>query len=177
LDNSGFFEVGVFFLAGVFGWSGVTKLRRPMLAAMAMVDFGVVKRVQRWYGSLLGVSEVVLAAVLLAAAGSHHAGLQIALWAAAFLLGFFTLIVGRSLVRGENFPCACFGENDTELSRATLVRTGTLTGAAVILGLASPLQHTTHSTATLGLAAVTAIAALGILALAEQSRFLVQSAR
>ena len=45
------YGIGIWFLAAVFFWSGIVKLRQPTLAAMAMVDFGVAQRVRKTWGS------------------------------------------------------------------------------------------------------------------------------
>lgn len=58
------FGVAAWLLAGVFVWSGVTKVRRPALAAMALVDFGVARRVWPGLGLALGVAELALATTL-----------------------------------------------------------------------------------------------------------------
>jgi signal transduction histidine kinase len=118
--------VAAWFLAGVFVWSGVTKVRRPALAAMALVDFGVARRVWPRLGLALGVTELALAATL---AVVPRAGAIVAvaiLWA-------FTLVIARSLRTGERFPCACFGESADQLSGRTLARAALLAGLATVL--------------------------------------------
>jgi hypothetical protein len=39
------YGIAVWILAIIFVWSGLAKLRRPTLAAMAMQDFGVLRRI------------------------------------------------------------------------------------------------------------------------------------
>lgn len=118
--------VAAWFLAGVFVWSGVTKARRPALAAMALVDFGIARRVWPRLGLALGVAELALAATL---AATPRAG---AILAAATLWAF-TLIIARSLRLGKRFPCACFGESADQLSGRTLARAALLAGLATAL--------------------------------------------
>ena len=51
------YGIAIWVLAIVFVWSGFAKLRRPALAAMAMNDFGVLRRVR----PRLGAAELLLA--------------------------------------------------------------------------------------------------------------------
>src|ERR671914_3126410 len=59
------YGIAVWILAIIFVWSGVAKLRRPTLAAMAMMDFGVLRRVRPLLGSALGAAELLLALFLI----------------------------------------------------------------------------------------------------------------
>src|ERR671916_2138292 len=59
------YGIAVWILAIIFVWSGVAKLRRPTLAAMAMMDFGVLRRVRPRLGSALGAAELLLALFLI----------------------------------------------------------------------------------------------------------------
>jgi hypothetical protein len=52
-------------------------------------------------------------------------------------LGFF-LVVGAALLRGEKFPCGCFGDTDDEIGAPTLWRSGLMTGAAAWVALTTP---------------------------------------
>ena len=54
---------------------------------------------------------------------------------AALLLWFFALLIGRSLGTGERFACFCFGDAESQLSRATLLRTAALALLASLLAL------------------------------------------
>ena len=51
------YGIAIWILAIIFVWSGLAKLRRPTLAAMAMNDFGVLRRVR----PRLGAAELLLA--------------------------------------------------------------------------------------------------------------------
>src|ERR671933_2280657 len=55
------YGIAVWILAMIFVWSGVAKLRRPTLAAMAMMDFGILRRIRPRLGSVLGAAEVLVA--------------------------------------------------------------------------------------------------------------------
>ena len=169
LASPGVYGVAAWFLAGVFAWSGVAKLRRPSLAAIAMVDFGVVRKARKGLGVALGAAEVALALAL---------ALKVLptffLCVAAVLLWFFVLLIGRSLAAGERFACFCFGDDDSRLSRWTLLRTGALAVlASTLAGVlafspASPVVYPGASAATEVLQAISALALLGIVALGSR---------
>lgn len=119
------------FLAAVFALSGIVKLRRPALAAMALVDFQIVRRPLPILGWLLGAVEVALAVGLALVPA-------VAVFVAVPLLWLFTGLIARGLRGGEEFACFCFGESDGALSRWTLARTGTLALLATVLALGAP---------------------------------------
>lgn len=149
------------FLAGVFIWSGLAKLRRPTLAAMAMVDFGVTRQVHPPLGFALGVGEAVLAIAL--ALGVLP---RLTLLLTAGLLWLFVLLIARSLWVGERFACFCFGESDGELSRWTLARTTALAlFVSAAACAASPMAIRIGWHPGEGLQALVALALLGTLAL------------
>lgn len=125
------YGVGMWFLSGIFVWSGLVKLRRPALAAMAMVDFRVIRRAVPQLGFMLGAAETLLAVML-----ALHTRPRLFLLVAALLLWVFTFLIGRSLWFGERFACFCFGDAESKLSAWTLARTGTLAMLASILALA-----------------------------------------
>lgn len=58
------YGIAIWFLAFIFTWSGIAKMRRPTLAAMAMVDFGVVRHLRPRLGFALGTIELLLALFL-----------------------------------------------------------------------------------------------------------------
>jgi hypothetical protein len=127
--------VVVWFLVGVFGWSGFVKLRHPELAAMAMVDFRVLRQVHPILGSLLGIGEMSLAVLLALGIVS-----QWVLLFTALLLWSFVVLIARGLWLGEKFACFCFGESDAQLSVWTLARTTLLALLASGLALTTPLR-------------------------------------
>lgn len=118
------------FLAGVFAASSIPKLRRPSLAAMAIVDFRVSRRVRPGWGMTLGAFEAILATSLAA-----RIALGLAMTASALLLWLFAALIARSLLTGQRFACFCFGETDSELSTWSLLRT---TGLAVVASIMVP---------------------------------------
>jgi hypothetical protein len=157
------YGIAVWVLAIVFVWSGTAKVRRPALAAMAMMDFGLLRRIRPRLGSVLGATEVLLA--LLLVTGTLPA---VFLPVTAGLLWFFALLIARSLFAGEDFACFCFGDGDSRLSRVTLVRTASLALLASVLAVAPP----TGTYASLGeayvLQAISAGALVGAIVLGSQ---------
>lgn len=125
------FSVAMLFLALVFVWSGATKLRRPALAAMAIVDFRVMRRVHLPLGFALGAGELLLALAL--ALGGPISWLSLSV--AGIVLWFFALLIARSLWSGERFACFCFGDTDSALSGLTLLRTASLALLASLLAV------------------------------------------
>ena len=121
------------FLAWVFVVSGIAKLRRPALTAMAVVDFGVTRRVVPRLGIALGAVELALGAALML---RILPAVTLALTCA--LLGAFVFVVGRALVQKRSFPCYCFGDSDRDLSLWTLARAGALAALAALAVLGGP---------------------------------------
>jgi hypothetical protein len=158
------YGIGVWILGIIFVWSGVAKLRRPTLAAMAMMDFGVLRRVRPRLGSALGAAEVLLALFLIT-------GTLPVLFVpvTAGLLWFFVLLIARSLRSGQDFPCFCFGGADSRLSRLTLVRTAALAVLASVLAVAAPeVGRYAGFSETYVLQAVSAAAFVGAILLGNQ---------
>src|SRR5918998_5736473 len=122
------YGIAVWVLAIVFVWSGLAKLRRPALAALAMKDFGLVRRVRPGLGRALGAAELLLALFLIIGALP-----AVVLPFTAVLLWFFVLLIARSLWLGKDFSCFCFGDADSRLSRLTLIRTAALALLASVL--------------------------------------------
>jgi hypothetical protein len=158
------YGIAVWVLTIIFVWSGVAKLRRPALAAMAITDFGVLRRVRPRLGSALGAAEVLLALFL--ATGTLP---MLFLPVTAGLLWIFVLLIARSLFSGEDFACFCFGDGDSRLSRLTLARTAALALLASVLALAPPLTGSYAGfDETYLLQAVSAAALVGAIMLGSQ---------
>jgi hypothetical protein len=155
------YGIAVWILAIVFVWSGVAKLRKPTLAAVAMMDFGVLRRVRPRIGSALGAAELLLALLLISGALP-----VLFLPLAAGLLWLFVLLIAKSLLSGKDFACFCFGDSDSRLSRLTLVRTGALALLASVLAIA-PLPYASFDRTYL-LQAIFAAAFVGTIALGSQ---------
>lgn len=124
------YEIAVWFLAGIFVWSGIVKLRRPVLAAMAMVDFGIVRHARPAFGLALGALETFLALALVLRVFTH-----LILPFTALLFWFFAFLIVRSLLSGERFACFCFGDSDSQISGWTLARTASLALLSTLLSL------------------------------------------
>ncbi len=155
------YGIAVWILAIVFVWSGVAKLRQPILAAVAMMNFGVLRRVRPRLGSTLGATEVALALLLIT--GTLPA---LVLPVTAGLLWLFVLLIAKSLLSGKDFACFCFGDADSRLSRLTLVRTGALALLASALAVA-PLPYASFDR-TYVLQAISAAAFVGTIVLGSQ---------
>ena len=155
------YGIAVWILAIVFVWSGVAKLRQPILAAVAMMNFGVLRRVRPRLGSTLGAAELLLALLLIT--GTLPA---LFLPVTAGLLWLFVLLSARSLLAGEDFTCFCFGDVDSRLSRLTLVRTGALALLASVMAIV-PLPYASFDR-TYFLQAISAAAFIGTIVLGSQ---------
>ncbi len=165
LSDAHYHGVGVAVLAIVFAWSSAAKIHRPMLAAMALVDFGIVRKVARWHGTALGVGEGILAIALVSGLAA-----DVSLTAATVLLWFFVAIIAGQLLAGRTFACFCFGDSDSVLSRWTLARTGALAVLAALLAAFAPLHVTTERELSVpALQWITAVALVGATVLVHQS--------
>ena len=155
------YGIAIWVLAIIFVWSGVAKLRRPTLAAVAMNDFGIFRRVRPRLGGTLGVVEVLLALSLIA--GTFPI---VVLPVTAGLLWLFVLLIARSLWSGKDFSCFCFGDADSRLSRLTLVRTIALALLASAL-VVVPLRYARFDQIYL-LQAISAAGLVGAILLASR---------
>lgn len=157
-------------LAAVLAVSGTFKLLHPAYAAIAIVKFGLARRIRQSYGRLAGAGEAVLAGCLMitAFASPSHPARQLASVASFGLLVVFAGLIGRTLVRGERFACACFGPGAEEVSRRTLVRTLTLalvSLAPVMASLAGGTGEVDVNTSVV--AAVIGIGAISLIVLVD----------
>jgi hypothetical protein len=130
--DQAFFGCLALLLALVFVASAVPKLRKPELAALAIVDFGVARRAHRWAGLGLGVAEFALAIALAMAAAMATPARAVPAACAALLLWAFVWLIARSLREPERFSCQCFGSSDP-VSAVTLIRTVLLAVGATLL--------------------------------------------
>jgi hypothetical protein len=155
------YGIAIWVLAMIFVWSGLAKLRRPALAAMAINDFGILRRIRPRLGGALGAVELLLALSLITGIF-----LVFTLPFTSALLWLFVLLIARSLWLGKDFSCFCFGDADSKLSRLTLVRTTALALLASALALV-PLRYAGFDQVYL-LQAISAAALLGIIVLASR---------
>lgn len=129
-----FLTVGAGSLGSLLGLSGGQKIISPFPASLAMVRFGLVRRVNPAFGRTAGIVEALVAVALLAAPTSPWP-----LLAAAGLGALFIVVVSRSLFAGKSFPCACFGNRSEPISVATLVRAACVFLAAASLAIVASL--------------------------------------
>jgi hypothetical protein len=100
-------------LATLFIVGGLYKLRRPRDAAIAAVNFGILKRAWKPAGYAFAIAEVCLGVLLLSPS------LPPATAALGLSTGFslaFAFLTGRALAAGEKFSCYCLPGSDGELS-------------------------------------------------------------
>ncbi len=143
-------------LATLFIVGGVHKLRRPLDAAIAAVNFGMLKRPWKLAGYAFGIAEVCLGVLLLspslllaAAALGLSTGLSVG----------FAFVTGRALASGEKFSCHCLPGSDGELSTHSLWRAiamiiASVAGAVGLLFSRSVLPQPASIAGAVGLAAV-----------------------
>jgi uncharacterized membrane protein YphA (DoxX/SURF4 family) len=160
--------VATWFLGWVFLWSGIVKIRQPMQAAVAIVDFRVSRHLRSWAGTALGILELAIAGLLFLISGARG---SVAL--AAILLGMFTLVIARSVRSGATFPCFCFGDSRSRVSMFTLLRTAALAGVALILSFSTNLGLT-GSPQDLSLQFILSGAVLAVAVLASRIRRLLR---
>jgi peroxiredoxin len=105
-------------LAAVFALAALTKLGRRAETESTLEAFGFPARLRSPLAAGLPLVELAIAAALLPAASAPYAAV-----AALLLLAAFSLAVARTLARGEEVECNCFGSlGDERVSRWTLVR-------------------------------------------------------
>jgi hypothetical protein len=154
----------------VFIWSGFAKLRDPWMAAMALVDFRLVRAPSRTLGAAVGAVELGLAAALVLAA-LWVPGLQSpASIAALALFAFFCLLIARAVRRGAAFACFCFGGSGDQLTRQTLLRTSTLATGAAAAAVGSAIDTTAVASGDRLAAAVVSAGVVGAVVLLRAAR-------
>ena len=116
-------------LSGLFVIAGTQKLRHPLLAATAALNFRVVAHVRRRVGVTLGAVEVVTG--LLLVLPLRPVAVLGASCALALALGF-ALVIGRALVAKEHFSCHCLSSGSEELSALSFLRAVMMAVAAAV---------------------------------------------
>lgn len=152
-------------LALVFGWSGAIKLRHPIPTALAMADFGVVRRPTRTHGLALGSWEFALGCLMAVGAATGGVSRTIAFGIAVPLLYAFVGLIAHSLIEGNAFPCYCFGDSESRLSVLGLLRTITLAGlaTATFLGSFGDQMHMNWTDTILALTTAMSLLGTGLL--------------
>jgi Methylamine utilisation protein MauE len=140
--------------------SGTGKLRHPLPAALAMAGFGLGGRRRTAAARALGAVELALGVAL---AGRLALPLALAITTALFVA--FAALLARALLRGERFPCGCFGADDAMISGRTLVRAALLAGIA-FGALVATVAGDAAAAPPLRERLLTGVTAAGLLALA-----------
>ena len=97
--------LSILLLAGVFSWSGLTKLLDPEGFSLAVYRYHLVPAMTVNMLSLwLTALELMCAAILLLLPRLRPASLKIILC----LLIIFTIGIGLNLMRGNQMACGCF---------------------------------------------------------------------
>ncbi len=121
-------------LAAVFAVAALAKLRDREGTRGSLGDFGLPARLTGFGALALPVAELAAAALLIPEPTARIG----ALLALALLLAF-TAAVARSLARGEQPDCNCFGGvHSAPVSRLTLVRNVALAAVAAAVAVAGP---------------------------------------
>lgn len=145
--------VGVYLLVCVLLWSGVSKLARPHVTALALVEFGVIPHFDPRAAKVLGVIELALAASL-----ALPAAAVLSLAFSCVVFGTFAGAIAVNLHAGKDFVCGCFGDEAERLSRGSLVRAVALTSFALVLLVFAPEPWTTGlAQSAVGLAAAAGV--------------------
>ncbi len=145
-------------VAALLAASGVYKLRHPLVAAAAAVNFRVIPHPWKAAGLLLGLAETLVATALLAPvrlialAGSASAGV---------LAAGYVVVTARALRAGRKFPCHCLPGLAGDVSAATLLRALAMVLAAGI-GAVGPAVGATATTSYVVPAVGLAVASIGI---------------
>ncbi len=152
--------IAVSVLGLVLVWSGVSKLRRPGATARAMDEFGLTRLAGLPGAVALSLGEILLGVILVTGVV-----LVLALSVATLLFTLFALLILQSLRAGRSFPCNCFGETQSPLSRWTLARAIGLATLAFVLAVINDVagrSATVHEVAV-AVCAAGAVLSLGLL--------------
>lgn len=156
-------EAAMLLVAGAFVLGGWAKTRRPLLAALAVVEFGVLKRASPAAGLMVGLAEIALGIALVLPDSRF-----VAQSAAVVLLWTFAALLVRQLILHRDAPCFCFGQADEPLTWWTVARTGGLAVAityATFAGLVTASGNASWSVFALSVvSAVALLASYGLLA-------------
>jgi hypothetical protein len=150
-------------LAAVFALAAAAKLSRRGETESTLDAFGVLAGLRRPVAVALPLAELAVAAALLFPGTAPFAGV-----AAFLLLLTFSAAVARTLARGEQVDCNCFGSlGPSQISRWTLVRNlAFLVPAAVVAGAGWSDPGASAVAWIGGLDATAAVGALAAVALA-----------
>jgi thiol-disulfide isomerase/thioredoxin/uncharacterized membrane protein YphA (DoxX/SURF4 family) len=121
-------------LAVVFVVAGLAKLVDLAGSRRAVEDFGVPRALASAVGTLLPLVELAVAVALIGRGSAPFGAL-----AALVLLGAFIAVIARSMARGEQPDCHCFGQlHSAPAGGLTLVRNVVLGAFAAVIAIAGP---------------------------------------
>jgi uncharacterized membrane protein YphA (DoxX/SURF4 family) len=132
-------EVAACVIALVLVWSAIAKVFDTSGTAEAIVAFGLPLARPMALATLLILMEVTTGFCLVISLGTGPGGVQLSAYAAALLFASFSVLLGRSLVRGDDFACHCFGGGSHPISFRTFARACALTLLAVIVAVRPPV--------------------------------------
>lgn len=151
-------------LSLVLLWSGVAKLKAPDRLAQAITDFGVTKTAYVRLAIAVALFEVTLG-IALTVSSALLPGVRLpALSIATLTFGLFAGLIARSLHRGHDFACFCFGEA-TPISRSTLWRAGALAATAAVSTAGTAVDSAPPVAGEFVARAAVASAAVGVISL------------
>jgi len=144
-------------LAAVFAVAAVAKLGDREGTAATLGEFGVAESIRRPTAIALPLAELAIAVVLLPATTAAWGAL-----AAALFLAAFTAAVARTLLRGREVDCNCFGSlGPSRISRWTLARNVLLLVLAGGVAIAAQSDSGTSAVAWLANLDTAQVALLG----------------
>jgi peroxiredoxin len=145
-------------LAAVFVVAALAKLGRRAETESTLEAFGVGPARRRPFAIALPLAELAVAAALLPAASTPYAGV-----AAFLLLAAFSVAVARTLRRGEQVDCNCFGSlGPSKITGWTLARNLALLVPAALVATVGWSDSGPSAVAWIGdLSATAALAILG----------------
>ncbi len=148
-------------LAAVFALAALTKLGRRTETERTLEAFGIPAGARGPIAVALPAVEAAVAVALLPAASAPYAAV-----AALLLLAGFSVAVARTLVRGDQVDCNCFGAlGEDRVSRWTLVRDLVLMVPAAFLVVVSWSEAGPSAVAWIGnLSGTGAVAGLALAA-------------
>lgn len=124
-------------LGATFAISGTSKLVASQGFLVALESSGISKRIAQNVGSLLPVTELTVANLLLLTTGLL---LQLVLGITALVIISFAAWTVHVLRRRVNISCGCFGPTGKTVSASTLVRNLVLL-AVVGVGFVASTEH------------------------------------
>lgn len=155
--------------AGVLGLSAAGKARNRYASAVAIARFGVTASPSMLVVTFLIAWEAALALTILVSLVVAPAMAAAALGLAAVTFAGFVFSIARSLARGHQFACMCFGSSGTRVSPLALGRAAALAVTASIGALVARAEMTPLDFNEIALCAIVSAGTVSGLALVSQS--------